>query len=525
MVSTFTHIALGSILFGGVLTSITNIATGDETAIVATAVQDIFSIRAGGRNIMRTAEGALISSFVKTEDDTTGLFFSSSTDGGKTWYTNVASNVGTSNALLHPAVDSNFNGAYIAYVEKVGNKHFGRVIYSPNPLARQKNFLTSTTALTPELAEVGGTFIAASRVGWGDKPNPIANSVVYGWTDLSTGDIYVGVSPDGRVLPRTQLILRDARVTSSPAVAIFGEYVFLTFLTTDPAFAPTDLPREARGGGHYPAWIESRDLGKTWSKPTPLFGRSIKDFPKLTAAESKDAGALVSGTVFAAGGSPGWQTSALVWLTSAARQGDQIIFVVSALSPITVEGPFERGAFDDPNNLIGIVSFRRSAPNSKWTHVPSNLALIRTPTAGGIESLHERLDAFGASFGAPNAKGSQHQYSALVDTPIRATTYLETAEGDDNSDAALVIVASVDTGKVFDRYAYFNQYRLQKLGVKDFHGGVAIDVSQCLFEDRDGEVYVDLLIHDTRHSNDIQYVKLPLGINARAIARESSVSE
>ena len=496
----------------------TTTAAADDSSVLAKVSVEQSSIGGGGRNIMRTAEGALISFFAVSTEGQSSLYFLSSTDGGKTWYAVSPTTAGKSVGLIHPAVDSNFNGAYMAYIERTKGRSVGKVIYSSNPLAPKKGFVHSDS-VTPPLGEVTGTFIAASRVGWGDKPDAAANTVAYGWADESTGDLYVGVSTDGKTFPKAAKVFSSKHVASGPAVTIHGNNVFLTFLTADPAMAPAELKR-GKDAPLFPAWMESSDAGKTWSNPVPLFGKSVKDFPLLQASEAKGLGTVVKGAVRAAGGSPGWLSSTLVWDASAKPSGGELIFVVNALSPVTADdGPLTPGSFDDPENLIGVVSFRRMAPGSKWTHVPSNLELLRTPA--GRKTLNNTLGPLGATLAASNAKGEQHQYSALIDTPVRATTYVERTGSGADASTAIVVASSIDTGKVFDHFAKFDRASLEKLGLP-VSGKLMIDVSQCLFEDRNGEVYVDVLAHDLGGANTITYFKLPLGVNAQALREKAA---
>lgn len=490
-------------------------ASAAEPARSIGNVADPDSIGGGGRNIMRTAEGALVSSFTGSSQGKTQLYFSSSNDGGKTWYTVKPIDVGRSSDVLYPSIDSNFVGAYLGYVDESDGRRTGRVLYSPNPLAKDKQFVASE-ALTPALAGIEGSFIAASRTGWGNKPNRVPNTVAYGWSDRAKGDLYVGVSPDGLSFPKAAVAYSSPHVKSAPAVTVHGDYVFLTFLTDDPALSPSDLNGSVKGK-LYPAWIESRDRGRSWSKPVPMFGRSVKDFPKLSAAQARADGLTVKGAVYAAGGSGGWLTQNLVWMTTTG--GEEIIFSMNSMSPVAATEALESASIEDPQNLIGVVSFRKMKPGSEWTHVPANLDLFSSPE--GRNKLDRRLSPFGIRLADAGGRGGQHQYSALVDTPIRATTYVERGSDDPAGDISIVVVSSVDTGKSFDHFVKFDEPALRSLGLPDLGDEVRIDVSQCLFEDRDGQVYVDVLVHDVGRSNDIRYLKLPLGVNAQPLrARE-----
>lgn len=483
---------------------------------MASNVADPGAIDGGSRNVMRTAEGALIGAFVKLEHGKNALYFSNSGDDGKTWYSVSPGKAGQSADALYPAVDSNFNGAYLAFVDK-GGDNVGRIAFSPNPLDKRPRFEVSNP-VTPKLSSVRGSFVAASRVGWGDKPSAFANTVAYGWTDAGTGDVYVGVSPDGKSFPEAKKVLTDSTVRTGPAVTIHGDYVFVLYLSGDPAMAPADLPGKS-ADAKYPVWVESRDLGKTWSSPAPLFGRSIADFPRIKTATVKAGGGVAKGQAYAAGGSPDWLAATLVWETHVTDKTGGIVFAVSSLGAVTPDGATPL----DPGNLVGVVSFRPLKPGSAWTHVIANHDILRSGDAENrIRQLVSPLVKVSGTYAPSGMAGVRHQYSALVDTPVRATSYVQRSAT--TGQAMIAVVASSDTGKSFDHFKSFSEDDLKALGVAHFDSSMVMNVSQCLFEGRNGDVYVDALIHDSRGTGAIQHVKLPLDINANELRQRESLA-
>ncbi|MES0070454.1 hypothetical protein NKJ73_32710 [Mesorhizobium sp. M0074] len=104
---------------------------------------------------------------------------------------------------------------------------------------------------------------------------------------------------------------------------------------------------------------------------------------------------------------------------------------------------------------------------------------------------------------------SHFQYSALINTPIRATAYKEYDEG--NGNARLVVAVSTDTGMNFTNHVSSTADELAKQGVQAFGEEAIFSSSQCLFEDRNGDVYLDLFVSQ---GGDTHYARVPIGVNA-----------
>src|ERR1043166_6807650 len=476
---------------------------------------DTRSIDGAGRNIMRTADGGIIAAFGRANGAKSELVFSRSADNGKSW-DNVAVD-GVAGTVKQVAVDSNFNGSYIAFTEESNGATMARIAYFSSPFAKDAKYVVSAP-VTPTGISPQDTFIQASRRGWGDQASENRETVVYGWQDASTKGLYIGVSLDGKTFPKARLIVSDDHATSGPAVAIRGKFVIATYQTTNPATAPVDVPAEARAGRSYPAWIESTDAGATWSQPAPLFGLTSDKFPmadiKLRTGEYKKARL--------GGGESQPNSPILNWNSSTTARsfagpgGDKTLpqaddrskqpsvslddlvdklggttFVQTSMMAVDVNGK---------QGEVSIVSFRPIEPNAEWTHVIANNKL--TDSAKWLNRETSRIDNV----------GSQFQYSALIDTPVRATLYKET---DVKANTERIVVAvSTDTGKHFMRHLSFTKQQLQKLGIKDFSGATVFAASQCLFEDRNGEVYSDIIVST---DTGMHYARIPIGVNAAAL--------
>jgi hypothetical protein len=157
---------------------------------------------------------------------------------------------------------------------------------------------------------------------------------------------------------------------------------------------------------------------------------------------------------------------------------------------------------DGTQGEVSIVSFRPIEPGAAWTHVIANNRL--TANRARVDNTTSHL----------NAQASQFQYSALIDTAVRATTYQDVDPA--TRQARLVAAVSTDTGKTFDRHISFSREELARYGIVGFGEGSVFAVSQCLFEDRNGEVYVDVLF---MRDGEGHFASLPIGVNAAMLRR------
>ncbi|MER8672017.1 hypothetical protein NKH45_33830 [Mesorhizobium sp. M1156] len=483
------------------------------------------SIDGAGRNIMRTADGGLVSTYSVGTGSRLDLVFSASLDNGDSWNETVVK--GVDGKARQAAIDSNFQGSYIAFTEERDGDTVGRIAFASAPFADKPQIVVSE-AVTPAGVEATDTFIQASRKGWGALADENRETVVYGWQDKQSKSLYVGVSMDGRTFPMARKVIEDIYATSGPAVAIRGNYVIATYQTTNPAFAPSDVAQETISQRSYPAWIESMDGGESWSQPKPLFGFKAADYP-VVKVESQpgqyDNLRLAGGTsqpnspilnwggigdrIGGGGGSrdSGTTDDGAEDKSAAAADVSQMEGAAAALNPddgitfvqtsmMGIDGAGRKGE-------VSIVSFRQIKPDAPWTHVIANNKL----SANSRDAETSKTDAATSHF----------QYSALIDTPVRATTYKETSNGD----ARLVVAVSTDTGKVFNRHVSFTRDALSDLGLQGFDDKAIFAASQCLFEDRNGDVFVDLLVSQ---GDNTRYARLPIGVNAaqlRAAAKPS----
>ncbi|NVM77448.1 hypothetical protein FHW83_003266 [Duganella sp. SG902] len=441
---------------------------------------------------MRMADGALVATFARAADKGRELAFASSRDNGQSWQTSTVFSADRS-GVLHTAIDSNFQGSYIAFVSASGKQSVARVAYTTDPLAARPAFAVSGALMPADTAPVDG-FIQASRVGWGEKADKNAETVAYGWQDAKSKSLYVGISPDGKNFPVARKVLADPHATSGPSVGIRGKYVIVSYLTTDPAIAPSDLKASGRS---YQAWIESRDGGASWSKPQPLFGPTSASYPSIDVTTVRPGQPADSEQARLSGGTSGRVGGILVWETTKAGADSGIVFILSELSTSPASQQY-----------TGVVSFRPLAPGATWTHSIAGHKLAR----GDVKAIEAYTAAAGRQFALPDATTRQFQYSALVDTPVRSASYVEVSK---SGSARLTVATSKDTGKNFDQLRSFSAAELRTLGLRDFGPATVFKVSQCLFQDRDGQVYVDLLAYGPQ--GELQYARLPVGANAQAI--------
>tara|TARA_R110002072_G_C7965774_1_gene534306 strand:+ start:191 stop:763 length:573 start_codon:yes stop_codon:yes gene_type:complete len=154
---------------------------------------------------------------------------------------------------------------------------------------------------------------------------------------------------------------------------------------------------------------------------------------------------------------------------------------------------------------VSIVSFRPLSRNSQWTHVVANNKL-----ADQAARVSKEISKF-------EAQTSQFQYAALIDTPVRATVYKEFDEA--SRATRLVAAASTDTGKSFKHHLSFSKSELAKLGVENFDEATVFAASQCLYEDRDGRVYVDIIVSN---GGSMHYARVPIGVNAAEIRKQAA---
>jgi hypothetical protein len=456
------------------------------------------SIDCGGRNIMRTADGGLVSTYSVSEGQGLDLAFSASRNNGESWNETIVR--GIAGKVRQAAIDSNFQGSYIAFTEERDGVNVGRIAFVSAPFT-DKPAISVSEAVTPANVEARDTFIQASRKGWGNLSDQNRETVAYGWQDKNSKSLYIGVSKDGRNFPQAKKVVEDTYASSGPAVAIRGNFVIATYQTTNPA------------------WIESMDGGESWSAPKPMFGLTSADYPVVKVKTQPG----MYNNLRLAGGTTQPNSPILNWggidtlndsgsrdASDSGAAEDKSLSAAemphSEHAGVADVGPDDDITFVQTSMMgtnsagrkgeVSIVSFRQIKPNAPWTHVIANNKLSDSKQNAETSKL--------------GVSTSHFQYCALIDTPVRATTYKESGNGTPR----LVVAVSTDTGKVFNRHASFSPDALSKLGIVGFDGSVIFSASRCLFEDRNGDVYVDLLVSQ---GNSTRYARLPIGVNARQL--------
>ncbi len=182
----------------------------NDTAILPNI--SLQSVDGAGRNIMRTTDGGIVAAFA-AGNTANQLVFSRSLDNGQKWNSVVIEEI--PGVVRQAAVDSNFQGSYIAFTEERGGLTVGRIAFSTAPFAATPSFVASG-AVTPRGVEPRDTFIQASRLGWGDRDDQNSETVVYGWQDQKSKSLYIGVSPDGRTFPLAKKVVEDSNAVSGP---------------------------------------------------------------------------------------------------------------------------------------------------------------------------------------------------------------------------------------------------------------------------------------------------------------------
>ncbi len=458
-------------------------------SIAATPIQPS-SVLDAGRNVMRTADGGgLVAAFVRGDGLGGTLTYSSSRDNGQTWRD---LKVATSGKVIESAIDSNFEGAYIAFTEHSGTGVHARIAYASAPLAAELRVELSP-AVTPPGVEPKDTFVQASRSFWGTDGGDAGRTVVYGWQDGRTKALYVGVSLDGRTFPMARKTVDDRHAVSGPAVSIHGKRVLATYLTTHPDIVPVDVPASQRQGRAYQAYVESLDGGRSWSKPQPLFGRRSSDYPVVDVEVAASDGSVRVERVRLDRGTAQVNRASLTWVSE--EMGEMVSFAQSSAGGGTADGVRV--------GEVGVVSRKSMKDGAAWNH------------AVAIQPLKQRR-LIGKAAADPSSERSQFQYSALPDSLVRMTTYVEHEKV--TGKVRLVMASSTDGGFSFSGVNALDAKALSSYGVPRLSADTVVEVSQCLFEDRDGAVHVDLMVLD---QGMLRYVRVPIGVNAAAL-REST---
>ncbi len=322
------------------------------------------------------------------------------------------------------ATDSNHNGAYVAYTQADGLGRAGSVAHFPDPFGDAGDHRL-LGPLTPRGADVENSFLQASRAN---------NTVVYGWRDRTTGDIFVGVSQDGLEFPPAQTLLTDPDAVRGPATGIQGDYVIYVYQSRSPRFAPVD---SHTGDGAYYVWSDSGDGGVTWSEPGPLFPHpdSLPFAIGLSRGRGDDLKREEIG-VSPAGSAARPATQLLAW-ANPADISDSRVFAMTALTPLTSDGNADWSA---DGNDIGLLAFKSFGVGGEWSYSITNRSLYRR--ADLAQPYQGRI-------------GTLFKYSALPGTRVRVVTYVNRAPAGSELDDQIVVLVSTNKGDSFDYESTF----------------------------------------------------------------------
>jgi hypothetical protein len=469
-------------------------ATKVLVAKINGTVDNKWNLNEGGRHLVSLSYGINMA-FLDGTDNNTAIHWCGSNDKGASWkFQSPALAASLQGVDRYPSLDANASGSYIAFVKDNGGKSVGYVAHLPKPFEDPSRFVVSGP-LTSVNGKSQYSFISASKA---------ASSVIYGWTDMATGEIKVGLSTDGEKFPEAKTLAIDKGAISGPAVSIENDYMALTYQSTNPAYYPNGFVQDAKNPKSFPVWMESADGGKTWSKPTSLLGNNTQNFPKITATLVKDNKQVTKTQVLAAGGtsSSSGLSSGLVW--AAADIKNPLVFMMNSQTGTKTEGLDKAVTVD---NSVGIVSFKQSKAGGDWTHVVSNKGILEDHATGDVISM-------------------DHKYSALPKTKIRAVTYLEKIQkGGRDVENNIVIIASTNSGQSFDLPFTFRE---ADLGLTSGQG-IVFDVSPCLRADSKGDVWVDMefsKLVNGKIEAGLYHASLPIAINVKTeIAMLSSNSK
>ena len=486
--------------------------TGETQQVTVHAVDPLYvnsqNIVGPGRAYMRRPNGELVGTVVHSGSEISVLYHSESSNDGYSWKLEKLAEIRSDNPSteFNPSVDSNRYGKYVAYSVPIGENRFvGQIAHKQ---IDGTSFVVSgaLNPKTPESNSVSKSFIAASRGA--DQRGNFLHDVGYGWVDEITGDIFVGHSDTGLEYPPAKLIHSDAGLVGGVSIAVAGDFLLVVFHSTNDRYQPDGLSHNT---GAFPVLMESHDGGNTWSEPKPLFGLSIEDFPTLP---SEDNIALAGGTLHTE-----IVANALAW--ERPEKGERNIYVTSAIQPV-VRSSSETWVplGDGRSSHIGIVSSRDfNSQDRSWRHAvvhdvseeggrvasDAEVSGFRIQTNyGGLSSANvqtPRLLASTASF---------HQYSALPGSPVRTLTYLENTN---QSETNLVVGISTDSGATYDQYVRV------KLGnaAAPTDPTLRFSVSQCLFADPGGNIFIDAVVVGEGNADGLQHMKIPLGLNVKGL--------
>lgn len=375
-----------------------------------------------------------------------------------------------------PATDSNQNGVYVAYTEAVAGSRRGYLVHIPDPFGDPNTFSTYGP-LTPLNRNASNSFLQASR-GY--------NSVIYGWRDDQTGDIYVGVSKDGRNFPVAKPLVNDRHTSNGPAVGIFGDLAIAVYETSNPAFAPENFHSVPMQGQFF-AYIESGDGGDTWSAPDRLIA-NVVDLPPAVVYALQDTVEPTRREVKLSGCSAKLGSlQALVW--ESPMSVDKRIFALTSFTAARQGEAYKLGS-------VGVLTWKPAKTGGAWQHVLTNRDIFLSPQTD-----------------QPVRTGSQYKYCALPGTAVRVIAYVNRSNDRNRTPDMIVLLVSTNMGDSFDYESEFSAVSL------DFRSSAELVItnSACTHVDEHGDLWQDLLVGDSNDPERLLHALLPVGINVQGM--------
>lgn len=425
--------------------------------LVSAVAQD--SIGTGnGRVIMRAQHGELYSSIVRDNK----LVFQKKKEGSKEWESvNIHFSDGQPvDGVTDISFDSSaVNGAFIAFTRLEDGKRLPYVVKIKDPVNDPQKYKVFGPLSNKDMDK---GFIAVSK--------GFQKTLAYGWS-TSDGQIHFGSSSSefSKVASVSSLV-SDFDLASGVGVSAYGRHMMVSYLSNNDKYC------SGKCEGNVSVYLETRDSGKNWTAPVALFNSEL-DLPKLSkfVADGKEDVSREGGELSRYVATSG-MNSPLAWKKAKTPEtdgkGDQVYFITNTMIP---KG--EKVGGSSPYG-IGVVSFRE-IKGGEWTHVVANNSFIENKVDNS------------------RVVGKGHQYSALPGTPLRGALYTEVKEnGAKELEKGLVLAISTDTGKTFD---HFISLKPEDLGLSvdelALNGeGLTYRISACLYKDKDGAVYQDLLI-------------------------------
>jgi hypothetical protein len=426
-------------------------------------------IKGHGRELMRHGDNTIHAALLEKDYKASKLSLFAIDKGKGKWikYIDKLSGI-ESLGDSEPATHSNTNGIYVAYVKKTEKGDIGVIAHIPDLIGNPQELYRYD--VTPKGGTCQGSFLQASRN---------YNSVVYGWFDPKNGAIYVGVSVDGKQFPEASTLVIDKNAIFGPAVSIYGNYVLMVYKTNNIEYAP----KYHDGKSYYHVYIESGDCGKTWSKPTCLHS-NLNSLPHISSYSINNKDFFRRELVLSGLSAIKESFQTLAWAAvDIADESDGRIFAMASMLVLSSKNKTTK-------NSVGMLSFKPIAVGGNWQHVITN------------------NDLFTDNLEKPLRISTNHKYSALPQTPVRAVSYVEKST-DKNIEDRIAIILSIDTGQTWNYRQSFNASELKM----NTNSSIIISNSACLFVDSSGNVWLDLLIGNEGSKEQIKHVILPTDIN------------